>query len=118
MSTVSSGDAAWDAAVDALRLFESQYEDIEVGPVLLNQDYDAAGNLNEVVDVTFSIYGRPGQYQVHPVFVGDWTAVAISQIGLKRTIVNGIYDGAASLADLELPEPPASGLPPGHTAGG
>lgn len=95
------------AALQSLSLFEQTYEGVEILAALLNEDYDADGTLQDTVDVTFRIIGRPGQFQVHPYFTIDWQAQAFFLIGIKHAIVEAIYD--------ELPNLQA--LPSGPTGG-
>jgi hypothetical protein len=80
-----------------------------------NEQYLPDGSQQEVMDVTFRIFGRPGQFMVHPVFADDWTAVAISLIAVKRDVVNAIYEGLASEADIpDLSTGAIGPLGPGH----
>jgi hypothetical protein len=97
---VPSSTSAFDAAVTSLTLFEDQYEQVEVMSVLLNQEYDDTGTLVDVVDVGWRIRGRPGIFQVHPAYESNWQAIAFFQIGIKHALVEGIYAGLASTADL------------------
>jgi hypothetical protein len=105
----SSTYSTYQAALDSLTLFEDTYEGIEILGALPNEQYDDSGDLAEVMDVTFRIRGRPGQFQVHPPFEENWQAVAFFRIGMKAAVVNAIYDGIGSLADL--PTDPATGDP-------
>ena len=100
---------AFAAALQSLSLFESTYEGVEILAALINQDYDAGGELQDTVDVTFGIIGRPGQFQVHPLFTIDWQAQASFLIGVKRAIVEAIYDELPNLG--ALPSAGAGGAP-------
>lgn len=96
----SDAGSSFDAALASLTLFESTYEGVEILSALLNQDYDAAGTLSDVVDVGFRLRGRPGVFSVHPPFEENWIAIAFFRIGLKQAMVEGIYQGLASAAEL------------------
>lgn len=106
MASTASSLTAFAASVESLTLLEEAFEGVTVVAVLLNEDYDETGALNDVVDVTFTIDGRPGMFQVHPPYVVNWQALAFVQIGLKHATVEGIYQGLSEPAVIPQPSTP------------
>lgn len=117
MSTVATTftGGSLEAAVTGLGLTLATYENVELVACLLDQNYDVAGNLVEVVDVSFAINGRPGVFTVYPSFAPSWDAVAVELVTEKWQIVEGIYQGLADMAAAGLPV--ASGVPPSILSG-
>lgn len=103
---------AYEASVQSLTLLEQQFEDVTIVSCLLNEDYDETGLLTDVVDVTFTIDGRPGMFQVHPPFTVNWQSLAFVQIGLKHATVEGIYQGLDTPAVIPQPVTPGGAPAP------
>lgn len=102
----SNALTAFQASVDSLTLLEQGFEGVRVISALLNEDYDSGGVLTEVVDVTFTIDGRPGMYQVHPEYAQNWQALAFVEIGLKHATIEGIFQGLDEPAVIPQPVTP------------
>jgi hypothetical protein len=114
MSTVTTNfsGGSLDAALLALELTLAAYGGIELLAVLLDQDYDSAGELREVVDVSFEITGRSGVFTVYPPFAAGWEYVAIGRVTVKVAEVEAIYQGLANATEAGLVTPIGS-LTPG-----
>lgn len=104
--------SAFAAAQQSLTLLEQQFEGVNIEAVLLNEAYDETGALGDVVDVTFTISGRPGMFQVHVPFAINWQALAFVQIGLKHATVEGIYQGLSVPAVIPQPTTPGGAPAP------
>jgi hypothetical protein len=99
-STASDPSTALGASLESLALLETLTDDVDLLGASLNQDLDSAGDTFDVVDVYFRLPGRPGMLTVRVPFDSNWTAQAFYALGVKQALVNGIYDGLASKADL------------------
>jgi hypothetical protein len=99
-STVSDPSSALGASLDSLALLETTTDQVTLLGVSLNQDVAADGSLDDVVEVYWSIPSRPGSFTTSVPFAANWQAIAFYWIGVEQAIVNGIYDGLASKADL------------------
>lgn len=56
-----------------------------------DQTVDAAGNLNDVYTITFTVTGHVGSFVVQVPQTGDPIAAASAAIGAKEAEVNGLY---------------------------
>jgi hypothetical protein len=113
----SNGLTAFNASLESFSLFETEFENVEVVAALLNEEYDDAGLLTDTVDVTFRIIGRPGLFQVHPLYTVDWIAQAFVLIGLKHAEVEGIYQGLDAPAIIPQPTTPGGAPAPAPLPG-
>ena len=114
MSSVATNftGGSLDAALSALEITLGDYGGIDLISVLLDQDYDGAGVLTEVVDVSFSIAGYSGVFTVYPPFKAGWEYDAIGRVTVKVAEVQGIYQGLANAQEAGLAEPIVR-VPPG-----
>lgn len=100
----NKGLTTFQAAVDALTAYEAQWEDVEVVGARPDEQHWSDGNLHEVVDVTFRIFGRPGLFTVYPEYLPDWVARAEARIAFRRDQINAIYEGLDGVQPLFDPD--------------
>lgn len=99
-STAFDTPTALEGALSSLSLLEQSTDEVEILGALPNQDVDESGALIDVVDVYWSLPGRPGFFTSRVGFDLNWQAQAFFWIGVKQALVRGIYAGLASKADL------------------
>lgn len=56
-----------------------------------SQQIDAAGTLTDVYEITFTIAGRPGAFNITVPKTGDPVAAAAAAIAAEEATVNAIY---------------------------
>jgi hypothetical protein len=113
-ATLGGGVPPFEDALASLALIEAEYEGIEILAALPNQGYGDSDALEDTVDVSYRIIGRPGVFTVSVPYEDNWSAIAFFQVGLQANAIELIYEGAASLAEppTQLLVPPPSDLPP------
>lgn len=99
----NKGLTTFQTALDALTLYAQQYEQVEIVGARPDEQYWSDGNLHEVVDVSFRIFGRPGVFSVFPEYVPDWPSRAEARIAFRRDEINAIYEGLDSVEPLFPP---------------
>ncbi len=99
-STAYDTPTALAGALDSLALLETLTDQVILLGANLNQDVADDGTLIDVVDVYFSLPGRPGFLTSRVPFESNWQAIAFYYIGVKQALVEGIYEGLASKAEL------------------
>lgn len=113
-----TASTVYDAAFAAIELGLSDLVAVEVLAALADQDYAPDGTLVDVMTVTWRLAEYPGTFAVQVPMEVDWTAGAIAAILYQAKVVEGIYAGLASLADVfpggligpgPLPIPPPGG---------
>lgn len=98
-TTSTTGAPDFQAALDSLTLIEGDYEGIQVLGAVANEDYDANGALIDTIQISYSIIGRPGVFNVSVPYAFNWQAIAFFYIGLQANTIELIYEGASSLAE-------------------
>lgn len=113
-----TGTTVYDAAFAAIELGLSDLVSVEVLAAVADQDYDASGTLVDVMTVSWGLTDRPGVFVVQADMAVDWTASAIALILRQAKVIEAIYAGASSLADVfpgglaaagPVPVPPVGG---------
>ena len=83
-----------DDALAALDLYAQTWEGLAFLSAIPNEDYDESGALTDVIQVTYSIIGRPGVYTVSVPYEDNWPAVANFYAGIQAQYIELIYEGA------------------------
>jgi LysM repeat protein len=65
---------------------------VAVSAVTESQTIDAAGNLSDVYEITFTVADKPGSFTVNVPKTGDPVQAAAAAVGATREQVLGIYD--------------------------
>jgi hypothetical protein len=103
----------YEAAFAGIELGLSDFVTVDMIAARPDQTTDAAGDLIDTVAVTWQLAGYPGSFTTEADATIDWTASAIAQILYEAQVVQAIYEGKASLADVFTPEQPPPVAPPG-----
>lgn len=103
----------YEAAFAGIELGLSDFATVDVLAALPDQVVDASGGDVETVAVTWQLVGKPGTFTSNVDFEDFWPELAIAAILYEAQVVQAIYDGKGSLADVFTPEPPRPIPPPG-----
>src|SRR5258705_12998661 len=85
--------SALQASFDSLALLETTTDQVLLQGALYNQDVEPDGSLRDVIDIYWTLPGRPGFFISRVGADANWQAQAFYQIGVKQALVRGIYDG-------------------------
>src|SRR5438067_1993131 len=91
-STAFDVPSALQAAFDSLALLEQTTDEVFLQGALYNQDVNEDGSLDDVIDLYWTLPGRPGFFTSRVGADVNWQAQAFFQIGVKQALVRGIYD--------------------------
>lgn len=95
MSALGPGPTTvYEAAFAGIELGLSDFVEVDVLAALPNQYLDASDVLEDSIDVTWQLAGKPGTFTTSVPFTSDWPDLAIAAILRDSEIVSSIYAGA------------------------